>query len=246
VYSAQEREKLREALVAAAHADDRIGAAAIFGSGAQGVEDSWSDVDLAFRVADPKRLGETLNAWTELVYGDYGAVHHVDLTSGETVYRVFLLGNTLQVDLAFSPDAEFGAHGPKFRLLFGAAEEQPQSPPPSAAYLIGFGWLYALHARSAIERGRSWQAEFMISGVRDQVLALACLRHGLPAEQGRGVDRLPRAVTAQLESALVRSLDRDELKRAFRLATTGLLDEIGHFDSGLLERLQSPLTQLAG
>jgi hypothetical protein len=27
------------------------------------------------------------------------------------------------------------------------------------------GWLYALHARSSIARGRVWQAEYMISWV---------------------------------------------------------------------------------
>ena len=36
----------------------------------------------------------------------------------------------------------------------------------------------------------------MISGMRDQVLALACLRHGLPAREGRGMDGLPADVAA--------------------------------------------------
>jgi hypothetical protein len=48
----------------------------------------------------------------------------------------------------------------------------------------------------------------MVSGVRDHVLALACLRHGLPAAQGRGMDGLPPAVTAIIAGALVRSLER--------------------------------------
>ena len=38
----------------------------------------------------------------------------------------------------------------------------------------------------------------MISGVRDQVLALACLRHGEAAVQGRGIDRLPPGVTREV------------------------------------------------
>jgi hypothetical protein len=44
--------------------------------------------------------------------------------------------------------------------------------------------------------GDVWQAEFMVSAMRDQVLALACLRHGLPAREGRGMDLLPAAVNA--------------------------------------------------
>jgi hypothetical protein len=44
----------------------------------------------------------------------------------------------------------------------------------------------------------------MISGVRGHVLALACLRHGLPAVQGRGMDRLPPGAIAAIAGALVR------------------------------------------
>jgi hypothetical protein len=98
-----------------------------------------------------------------------------------------------------------------------------------------------LHARSAIERGRLWQAEYMISQVRDHVLALAALRHGLPAEEGRGLDRLPREVTAPLEAALVRALEAAELRRAFGVALRGLRSEIRHADPGLAGRIEAPL-----
>jgi hypothetical protein len=98
----------------------------------------------------------------------------MDVLSGATVYRVFVLASTLQVDIAFAPEAEFGAIAPTFRLIFGTAVDRAPAPAPGAAELIGLGWLYALHARSSIARGRAWQAEYMISGVRDHVLALAC------------------------------------------------------------------------
>jgi hypothetical protein len=64
--------------------------------------------------------------------------------------------------------------------MFGASKPSQTEELPSPSELIGMGWLYALHARSSIARGRVWQAEYMISGMRDQVLALACLRHRLP------------------------------------------------------------------
>src|ERR1700729_2942858 len=54
----------------------------------------------------------------------------------------------------------------------------------------------------------------MISGIRDHVLALACLRHGVPAVQGRGMDKLPPAATAAIAGALVRSLAVSELAGA--------------------------------
>jgi len=244
VYTIDERERLREKIVETARADPRISGGAITGSAAVGASDRWSDLDLAFGIADRAQMRETLSDWTDLMYRDHGAPHHMDVAFGAAVYRVFLLASTLQVDLAFFPADEFGATHPTFQLLFGVAVERPRVPPPTAASLINWGWLYALHARSCVERGRSWQAEYMISGVRDHALALAALRHGLPAEQGRGMDRLPGDVTAQFEGALVRALDEAELKRAFRVATVGLLAEIDRADPAIWERLRAPLMEL--
>jgi hypothetical protein len=244
MYTIEERERLREALVVTARADPRISGAAITGSAAVGASDRWSDLDLAFGFAEPAQMADALSDWTDLMYRDHGALHHMDVVAGAAVYRVFLLGSTLQVDLAFFPAGEFGATHATFQLLFGAEVERPHLPPPTASSLINWGWLYALHARSCIERGRRWQAEYMISGVRDHTLALAALRHGLPAEQGRGMDRLPGDVTAPLEGALVRALDTGELKRAFRAATEGMLAEIHHADRALGERLKAPLMEL--
>ncbi len=165
---------------------------------------------------------------------------------GETLYRVFLLADTLQVDLSFWPSSEFGATGSGFRLLFGAtAKQTPLASPPNPEELIGLAWLYALHARSSVARGRVWQAEYMISGMRDHVLALACLRNDLPTAHGRGFDRLPPEVPAAIEPALVRSLDIPELKRAFTVLTEALLGEAEEADAALAGRLAGPLRELA-
>jgi hypothetical protein len=232
-------------LISAARADGRIAGAALTGSASLGAEDRWSDIDLALGIAPGADFGEVITDWTGLMYADHCAVHHLDVTSGGTVYRVFLLTSTLQVDIAFAPAAEFGPHAPTFRLLFGTAAERPQPPPPDATELIGLGWLYALHARSSIARGRVWQAEYMISGVRDHVLALACLRHDVSPYQGRGMDQLPPDATATVSGALVRSLDPAELGRAFRAAIQALLAESARADSGLATRLSGTLAELA-
>ena len=229
-----------------ARADDRITGAALTGSTSVGRDDRWSDIDLAVSVAPGVDQAELISDWTARLYADHAAVTHLDLRRGATVYRVYLLDSTLQVDIAFSPAAEFGAIGATFQLLFGAANPPRPAPEPTAADLIGMGWLYALHARSSIERGRVWQAEYMISGIRDHVLSLACVRHGLPATQGRGVDRLPTTVTDNIEATLVHAPEPMELRRAFRAATVALRTEIGYADAALAERLAAPLRELAG
>ncbi|HEY8816296.1 MAG TPA: nucleotidyltransferase domain-containing protein [Candidatus Dormibacteraeota bacterium] len=245
MFTPEERERLREELLAAAKADKRMTGVAITGSAARDALDQWSDIDLAFGVSDPGRMREALGDWTERMHKEHGAVHHFDVTRGSWVYRVFLLRSTLQVDIAFAPAADFGALGSTFRLVSGSSVDLPQAPPPAAEEMIGLGWLYALHSRSCIERGKAWQAEYMISAVRDQAFALAALRHGLPAVQGRGFDNLPEAVRSTFEDALVRSLEIDELRRAFRAATVCLLNEITHTAPALATKLQGPLTELS-
>jgi len=178
------------------------------------------------------------------MYHRHLALHHFDVSRGEWVYRVFLLASTLQVDLAFVPAADFRALAPTFRLMFGKANESRHVPPPPAGEIIGLAWLYALHARSSIARRKFWQAEYMIGGVRDNALALACIRHGLPAVHGRGMDLLPAEVAAQFEDSLVRQLDAAELSRAFGVVIHGLLSEIRKVDEELAGRLQGALTRL--
>lgn len=249
MFTPEERTRLRDALVARARADERITGAALTGSASRDAEDRWSDIDLALGVAAGTDLGPVMADWTGVLYREHGALDHLDVASGAAVYRVFLLASTLQVDIAFAPEDEFGPRAPTFRLLFGqAADRMPAAGAAAgrAAELIGMAWLYALHARSSLARGRVWQAEYMISGVRDHALALACVRHGVPAVQGRGMDQLPAEVTAGFAAALVRSVDGAELERAFRAVTESLITEIGLADAGLAARLTGVLRELAG
>src|SRR5258708_11693140 len=187
MFTPEERERLRSELLERAARDQRISGAAITGSAAASHEDRWSDIDLAVGVGDAGEVPNVLSDWTAHMYDRHLALHHVDVHAGAWIYRVFLLSSTLQVDLAFVPAAEFRALAPTFRLMFGEAKEPQHLQPPPAATIIGMGWLYALHARSCIARGNVWQAEYMISGMRDNALALACIRHGLPVVHGRGV-----------------------------------------------------------
>jgi len=245
MFTPEERTRLRSDLLEQAAADSRLTGGAITGSFASGHEDRWSDIDLAFGVGEAADMPAVLSDWTARMYGSHGAVDHFDVRAGAWTYRVYLLASTLQVDLAFVPAAEFRALAPTFRLVFGQANDARHIPPPVATDLIGMGWLYALHVRSSIARGKPWQAVHMIAGVRDHALALACLRHGLPAAHGKGIDGLPREVTAPFEDSLARSLDAAELARAFQAAVAGLRREIRAVDPALAARLEPALLALS-
>lgn len=107
------------------------------------------------------------------------------------------------------------------------------------------GWLYAEQARACIARDRLWQAERMVARMRDQALALACLRYGLPAPQGVGIDGLPESVLAGYADCLARTIDAAELQRAFRALVRQLLTELEALDDELHERIAATVLNLA-
>jgi hypothetical protein len=244
MFTCEERDRLRLDLLEYGVKDQRISGGAITGSVAAGREDPWSDIDLAFGVSDAADVPGVLSDWTEYMYQQHLALHHMDVRFGAWIYRVFLLSSTLQVDLAFVAAAEFRPLAPTFRLMFGKSNEPRELPKSQPAEIIGWAWLYALHARSSIARRNLWQAEYMVSGVRDHALALACLRHGLSTIYGRGFAQLPSAVAAPFEDALVAKLDVAELSRAFRVVVQALLGEIRCVDEELAGRLRETLTLL--
>ncbi len=166
-----------------------------------------------------------LEDWTRNIVTEFDAAHLFDLPRGASIYRVFLLPGCLQFDLSFTPASQFGAMGPKFRLLFGNAVEKPHTPPPPAQDLFGYAVHHVLRARFCIERGRFWQAEYWISSARDLALSLACRRLGLPAFDGRGFDDLPAEVRNSFINTFVASLEREELLRTLGLVINGLLGE---------------------
>jgi hypothetical protein len=218
--------------------------AAHLGSAALGQLDRWSDIDLALSLAPDADLNQVLVDWTARLYRDHGAVANHDVRRGDILYRVFLLDNTLQVDLSFWPTNELRAVGSKFSLIFGAAGEPISVTVPDSRDLIGMAWLYALHVRSSIGRSRLLQAEFMLSGMRDNVLALTCLRQGVAAVQGRGLDDLTEEQKGRAAECLARSLEPSELKRAFRLTADALFEEVRWADSGLATKLEGTLNSM--
>ncbi|AWS44599.1 hypothetical protein DKM19_27910 [Streptosporangium sp. 'caverna'] len=247
MFTVDRRRHVRTQLLERARGDERIVGAAITGSAARDAEDRWSDVDLFFGVAADIAVEETLSDWSAFVYRELGAIHHFDLRAGSAIYRAFLLEELLEVDLGFTPAGAFGPIGAGgFRVVFGdAVDRQPGSGSADPGHLIGLAWHHVLHARISIERGALWQAEHWISGIRDHILTLACLRLGHPSAYAKGADRLPPDVTGPVQEALVRSLDAGELSRALGAATRALLRELRENDPGVAETLEKPLLNLA-
>jgi hypothetical protein len=237
VFEVEQRDALRARMLDLAEADERVVAGAAVGSLAAGTGDRYSDLDLTFAVADAVPVERVLDDWTRTLVDELEAVRLIDLQAGPTIYRVFLLPDALQFDLSLTPAAEFRPAGPPFQLLFGQTapgDPEPRPPsdgslfirtPPVAEDVFGWGVIYALHARSCIERGRVWQAEHYVDAVRDHGLSLACLRRSIVAVQARGYDELPRDVLDAFGETHVASTEREELRRALSASVAWLLAE---------------------
>ncbi len=223
MFTVEERNHVLGRLVEMGRTDHRLVAGALIGSTAEGRGDQWSDLDITFGLADDVSLGEVLADWTARLQHEFKAVHLFDIPYQSTMYRVFLFPRNLQVDLSFTPRAEFGALGPKFSLLFGSAVERSQPKPTSPEHLFGLAVHHLVRARICIERGRLWQAEYWISAARDQALSLACIHRSLETSYGRGFDDLPQEILESFAGALVGSLDRGRLVQALGRTVDGLL-----------------------
>ena len=152
MFPPDERTSLHSELIEEASADARISGVAITGSAAAGSEDQWSDIDLAFGVRNGDSLEGVLSDWTAKMYDRHGALHHVDVVFSPWLYRVFILANTLQVDLAFVPQAEFRALTPSFQLVSGESQAARYAAGPQADGLVGIGW--RLEGASYIARSK--------------------------------------------------------------------------------------------
>lgn len=243
IFSIDFRDLIRQRVLDLAEFDKRVVAGAVVGSMAISEGDRWSDLDLTFAVSDDFNQLDVLEDWTRKIVDEFDASHLFDLPSGASIYRVFLLPGCLQFDLSFTPASIFGAIGPKFKLLFGEAVQNPYPPQSSAHELFGYTVHHALRARFYIERGKFWQAEYWISSLRDYALSLACHNHGLPIHHGRGFDKLPTDMLHTFEGSLATSLEPKELLRALRVAIDRLL-HVSNEVQDLAERVKPQLRQL--
>lgn len=244
MFAPAEREAIRTALIDRAAEDPTIAGAALVGSAARDAEDNWSDIDLVLQLAPDADEPTVAREWTDYL-GAIGPVADTfDLFAGGVRYRVFLLESSLQIDLSFWPFEQFCATERPFRLLFGTPGKAAEPEPPDVDSVIGMGWLFALHARSAVARDRTWQATLMLDELRDAVVTLMCLRNELPYWHGRGVDELPGDHRSKLESSRAAHINSADLDTSRRRLTGLLLEEIEHVDRERAARLQGAFDQL--
>src|SRR5919205_1178484 len=137
MFTAAERDQVRDRIIEMAKRDPRVTAGALIGSTAAGLGDRWSDIDITFGIQDGTSLQAVLDDWTAWFDSELGALQHWDLPFGSSIYRVFLLPSGLEVDVSVTPQHAFHPRSPRWRTLFGPVGAMQESPPVDAQYLIG-------------------------------------------------------------------------------------------------------------
>jgi hypothetical protein len=246
LFTIQYREDVREKIIDHAKNDTRIVSAAIIGSYARNAEDRWSDIDLTFGVDRSFSISSLLDSWTGYILNEFSGNVLFDVRRGNTIYRVFILPGSLQVDLSFSPADEFGAAGQHFKLLYGTQYKIIQPEPQSTQELFGYLIHHILRARFCMERNRLWQAEFWVSEARNYALKLACGSRGLNSDYGRGFDDLPQSILDTYKASFIKELSKTEIMKGIHVIISGLGDisqevkELSNKLEHILNELSSP------
>jgi hypothetical protein len=209
---AARRAAVRDAIVDRAAHDDRVTSAALVGSLATDHADEWSDVDLTFGV-DGDSVDEVVSDFTSWLGEHHQASVLIDLAVDDTLYRVFLLPDSLQLDLSFTPNGRVRRASPRFRQLFGE-HVVTTSTPVDVNDLAGWAVLHCLSSRTCIARGKPWQALHSVNELRTLVLNMHCAQADLPVGFGRAFDRLPAHILERFDDTLPTTLDTPELARA--------------------------------
>ena len=245
MFTSSERSSIRSQLVELARADPAVAGAALVGSAARDEEDDWSEIDLMLQLAPGADEPAVVDAWSAAVSRiGGGTADLLDVDADGVRYRVFFLRSSLQVDLSFWPHERFRGTGEPFRLLFGAPAEPSTSRPVDTGRVIGTGWLYAIHARSAVARGRVWQAAGMLEELRGALVTLKCERLGLSSWHGKGVDLLPASDLDELHRSHPAHITVAALDTCRRYLTASFLDEVGRHDAERAGRLAVPFREL--
>ena len=250
LFTAEERERTTEEVSRLLSGDPSVEGVLVVGSLAE-EPDRWSDIDLAAVVTDDADCDAVAADWVRRLYEALPVLHHFETAFGDNRVRGFLLANLLELDIAFTPAAQFSVWGPAASLFdrsgrieaaIGAPAEWEPNPPDWASE-AGFAWHDVLHSCTALRRGRPWQALWYAQRVRNRTLGLDQERRGFYAEFQDYADDLPPEELVPLEATLVDSLDPDTLLRAIELTTKAFIAELSRGAPELAARLEAPLLE---
>ena len=224
----------------------RITGLLVVGSGAEGFEDVYSDIDLCAVTTSADDVRPAFQEWGVKIREMLPVFHSVESVRGANIYLwILLLENFLEIDLCFLCLDDLEARRNRWKTVFdrsGRIEDIMQSswenrPKPNLEetyrYRLGSILHYISYATVAIQRDQPWRAMYEIEQIRNQTVELRGLREELETKRFRHVDQMSDDFLMSLEQTLVLSLRRVDLMNALRAATTCFFREVQHYDKML-------------
>ena len=242
-YSPAEREATLNRLLTALRNDQCITGLLVVGSGAEGFEDIYSDIDLCAVTTSADDVRPAFQEWGVKIREILPVFHSVESVRGANIYLwILLLENFLEIDLCFLCLDDLEARRNRWKTVFdrsGRIEGIMQSswknrPKPNLEetyrYRLGSIWHYISYAAVAVQRDQPWRAIYEIEQIRNQTIELRGLREALETKRFRHVDQMSEDFLAELEQTLILSLRSIDLMNALRAATACFFREAQHFD----------------
>lgn len=245
-YSPATREAILDRLLTALQSDKRITGVVVVGSGAEGFEDIYSDIDVCAVTAFADDVKPAFQEWGVKIQEMLPMFNSIEVPRSPNVYLwVFLLENFLEIDLCFLCLDDLRATRKRWKTVLdrsGEIEGILQSswvnrpkPDLEEAYRSRLNTIlhYISHAAVAIHRNQPWRALYEIEQIRNQTIELHGLRVDLETKRFRHVDQMSEDFLACLEDTLVLSFRTVDMMNALKAATACFFREVRHFDEVL-------------
>ena len=245
-YSPVTRDAILDRLLTALQSDKRVTGLLVVGSGAEGFEDIYSDIDLCAVTTLAEDVKPASQEWGVKIREMLPMFHYLEIVRASNVYLwVFLLENFLEIDLCFLCLDDLHARRKRWKTVLDrsgrienimqASWENRPKPNLEEAYRSRLSSIlhYIIHVAIAAQREQPWRAIYELEQIRNQTIELRGLRDELETKRFRHVDQMSEDFLMCLEQTLVLSLSKVDIMRALQAATACFFREARHYDKML-------------
>jgi hypothetical protein len=212
--------------------DERIAGVVIVGSGAEGFDDPYSDIDLSVVVEIEDDTPRVFQDWRQWIERLLNVIWYAEATYGPNNFlHIFLLDGFLELDMGVLSFSNLAAKRARWRVAFDRSgtidqimrESWERRPKPHVRTTyqrrLDSIWHFIIRAAVAVKRDQPWAALHEIEQVRNRAVELAELHTGLENKHFRDMRRMPQPFLAELEQTLVSTTQPQAIMKALQAAT---------------------------
>ncbi len=225
----QERYDILERLVELFKADDQVIGLLLVGSGVNGFQDAYSDIDLIVVLADDRVFVSMYQALKAKIQQAFNVFYHFEqLVSTEDTTLIMMLDNFLELDIQFVKgrvlamrDKQWLVRYDRYGDLDKRVQEsfsETQMLAPRRIYLrvVERIWQPVLKCVAALNRNEIWHALHMLEQIRNETVHLAGINHRVQTSGFTDVDKLPEMFLVHLRHTIPTSTSNVAIRRALR------------------------------